>query len=160
MKNQLVVACLISLSALVTGCGRQPSSVIQPALTGNDSFQVSGDFEMHYNAVRTDQLTAEIARAYGIERSKNKVLLNVSVLKKSAEGANSPADAEVKVAARNLNNQLKEVQLRRINEGTAIYYIAEVGFTGTETLVFDISATPVGSSTPITATLTREFFAD
>jgi hypothetical protein len=160
MKNQLVLACLISLSTLVTGCGRQPSSVIQPALTGNDSFQVSGDFEMHYNAVRTDQLTAEIARAYGIERSKNKVLLNVSVLKKSAEGANTPTDSEVKVTARNLNNQLKEVQLRRINEGTAIYYIAEVGFTGTETLVFDISATPVASSTPIIATLTREFFAD
>jgi len=154
MKNVLVIACLISLFALVTGCGRQPSSVIQPALTGNDSFQVSGDFEMHYNAVRTDQLTAEIARAYGIERSKNKVLLNVSVLKKSAEGSNSPVDSVVKVTAHNLNNQLKEVQLRRI------YYIAEIGFTGTETLVFDISATPTGSNTPITATLTREFFAD
>ena len=160
MKSHLVVACLISLSTLVTGCGRQPSSEIQPALTGSDSFQVLGDLEMHYNAVRTDQLTAEIARSYGIERSKNKVLLNVSVLRKAAEGGLSPTDAEIKVTARNLNNQLKEVQLRRINEGAAIYYIAEVGFTGAETLVFDLAATPAGSNTPINATLTREFFAD
>ncbi len=160
MKKYTAIACLISLYALLTGCGRQPSSVIQPAQIGNESFQTAGDYELHYNAVRTDQLTAEIARSYGIERSKNKVLLNVSMLKKSPSGSSTAQDAEVTVAARNLNNQLKDVQLRRITENTAIYYIAEVGFSGTETLVFDISALPTGSTTPITATLTREFFAD
>ncbi len=160
MKNQLVTLCLISFTFLLSGCTRQPSAVIQPAQTGNESFQISGDYEMHYNAVRTDQLTADIARSYGIERSKNKVLLNISVLKKAASGSPEPVDAEVIVAAHNLNSQMKDVQLRRINENTAIYYIAEIGFSGTETIVFDIKATPSGSTSPITATLTREFFAD
>ena len=160
MNKYIAIACLIGLSASFTGCGRQPSSVIQPAQISNESFQVAGDYEMHYNAVRTDQLTAEIARSYGIERSKNKVLVNVSVMKKNPDGTLTSSDAQITIAARNLNNQLKDIQLRRITENTAIYYIGEVGFSGTETMVFDISALPAGSAEPINATLSREFFAD
>ncbi|MGD9843023.1 MAG: DUF4426 domain-containing protein [Steroidobacteraceae bacterium] len=160
MKKYLSIASLISIAILLAACNRQPSAEIQPALTSNESFQVSDTHEMHYNAVRTDQLTTDIARAYGIERSKNKVLLNISVLSKTAEGGTTPSDADVTVLARNLNGQLKNVQLRRIAESTAIYYIAEVDFSGSETLVFEIKAMPTGSNSPLTATLTREFFAD
>jgi hypothetical protein len=148
-------------AGLLTGCNRnQPTAAIQPAMTSSDSFKVSGDFEMHYNAVRTDQLSPEIARTYGIERSKNKVLLNISVLHKNPGAAATPSDADIAVIARNLNGQLKDIQLRRINEQSAIYYIGDVPFSGSEILAFDIKATPAGSTTPIEATLTREFFAD
>ncbi len=161
MKNKLIASMLACcLTSLITACDRQPTAEIQPAQISNESFQVSGDYEMHYNAVRTDQLSTEIARAYGIERSKNKVLLNVSVLHKAAGGASQPSDAEITVVARNLNGQIKDLQLRRIAENAATYYIGEVAFSGAETLVFEIKALPAGSVTPIEATLTREFFAD
>lgn len=154
---------MLLLSMVLLGaCTRpQPTAEIQPAQTSGDSFQVAGDYEMHYNAVRTDQLTAEIARAYGIERSKNRVMLNISVLRKEAgSAATTPSDAQIVVLARNLNGQVKDIQLRRITETAATYYIGEVPFSGAETLVFEITATPTGSSLPIEATLTREFFAD
>ncbi|MGE0114732.1 MAG: DUF4426 domain-containing protein [Steroidobacteraceae bacterium] len=160
MKNKLLCSSLLALTlGMLAACNRQPSADIQPAQTSDESFKVAGDYEMHYNAVRSDQLTADVARAYGIERSKNKVLLNISVLHKSPDGT-TPSDAEIAVIARNLNGQLKDVQLRRIAENTATYYIAEVSFSGAETLVFEIKATPAGSTIPIEATLTREFFAD
>ena len=163
MKKQIIGSLLVlSLGGLIAACDRpQPTAEIQPAVNSGESFKVAGDYEMHYNAVRTDQLTADIARAYGIERSKNKVLLNISVLHKSpGSEATTPSDANIEVIARNLNGQLKDIQLRRIAESGATYYIGEVSFSGAETLVFEIKATPAGSSTPIEATLTREFFAN
>ena len=48
--------------------------------------------------------------------------------------------------AYNLNGQLKDLKMRRIQEGTAIYFIGEVGISGTEILVFDIDATPRGGA--------------
>ena len=163
MKKRIIGSLsILSLGVLIAACDRpQPSAEIQPALTSGESFKVSGEYEMHYNAVRSDQLTADIARAYGIERSKNKVLLNISVLHKAAGSSTAtPSDADIAVIARNLNAQLKDIQLRRIAEAAATYYIGEVSFSGAETLVFEIKATPTGSATPIEATLTREFFAD
>jgi hypothetical protein len=160
-KFRLGILLAFGVGSLITACNRQPSAQIQPAQISAESFKVSGEYEMHYNALRTDQLTADIARAYGIERSKNKVLLNISVLHKPA-GSNTttPADASIEVLARNLNGQLRDIQLRRIAESAATYYIGEVSFSGNETLVFEIKATPAGSATPIEATLTREFFAN
>lgn len=161
MKHKFLVGSLLVLGfgSLIAACNRQPSAGIQPAQTSGESFKTAGEYEMHYNAVRSDQLTAEVARAYGIERSKNKVLLNISVLHKTTDGT-TPSDAAIAVIARNLNGQLKDVQLRRIAETAATYYIGEVAFSGAETLVFEIKATPAGSVAPIEATLTREFFAD
>lgn len=163
MKYKFVVGSMLILgfSSLMTACNRQPSAEIQPAQNSGESFTVAGDYEMHYNAVRTDQLGADIARAYGIERSKNKVLLNISVLHKGAGNTpTTPSDADIAVVARNLNGQIKDVQLRRVAETSATYYIAEVSFSGAETLVFEIKAMPSGSATPIQATFTREFFAN
>jgi len=162
MNRKIVVFSLFSvaLALSLSGCDKRPNAEIPPAQASADSFKVAGDYELHYNAVRTDQLTPEVARVYDIERSKNKVLLNISVLHKVAGGVTAATDAEITVNAHNLNGQVKEVQLRRISESTAIYYIAEVSVTGAETLVFQINATPAGSASAIDASFTREFFTD
>jgi len=159
-KTFLAVTLLASFCIGLAACDKQPNAAIQPAQPGAESFVSSGDYEMHYNAVRTDQLTADIARAYGIERSKNKVLLNVSVLNHS-NGNSIATEANINVTARNLNNQVRDLPLRRIAEGNAIYYIGEADIgNGAETLVFEISAIPNGSNNTINAKLTREFFAN
>jgi esterase/lipase superfamily enzyme len=164
MKNNVLMNVVLAfgITGVLAGCGRpQPSAAIQPAQISGESFKMSGEYEMHYNAVRTDQLAVDIARAYGIERSKNKAMLNVSVLHKSpGSNATEPVDAEISVITHNLNGQQKDLQLRRIAENAATYYIGDVSFSGAETLVFEIKATPAGATTPIEATLTREFFAD
>ena len=50
----------------------------------------------------------------------------------------------VTVDAYNLNGQLKDMEMRRVSEGEAIYYIGEVSISGAEILVFDIAVTPHG----------------
>ena len=153
-----LLAC--ALSALA-GCG-QDNTVQGTAQTAAPSEPTSrdlGEFQLHYNAVRTDVLTAEVARAYGIQRSANRVLLNVALLRKNTDGTTSPVDGTVTATAYNLNGQLKELSMQRITEGASVYYIGEVGISGNEILVFDINVVPPGQTTKYSVQFKREFYA-
>jgi len=153
-----LLACAL---AAVAGCGQGGPSqgAAQTAAPSEPTSHDFGEFQLHYNAVRTDVLTADVARAYGIARSANRVLLNVSLLRKNADGTTTPVDGTVTATAYNLNGQLKELAMRRITEGTSVYYIGEVGISGNEILVFDINAVPPDQETKLSVQFKREFFA-
>ena len=158
-------ACVVALALAcggtqLAGCDSGVDSRPQTARPAEDTHQDFGNFEVHYNAVLTDQLTPDVARAYDIERSGNRVLLNVSLLAKAADGRTTPADGTVQATAYNLNGQLKSLEMRRLQEGSSIYFIGEVGISGNEILVFDIVARPSDGSGPYPVKFKREFFAD
>ncbi|MFO1408071.1 MAG: DUF4426 domain-containing protein [Steroidobacteraceae bacterium] len=153
-----VLAC--ALAAAIGGCSRgDPDAAPQVAAPSDATSRRFGEFEIHYNAVRSDFLTPEVARAYGIARSANRVLLNVSVLHLNPDGTTTPVDAGVTATAYNLNGQLKQLSMRRVTEGSSVYYIGEVEISGNEILVFDISAAPAGPESKFTVQFKREFYA-
>jgi predicted small lipoprotein YifL len=154
----LLLAC--SMLALA-GCGQGGPSPTkaQTAAPAEPSFQTFGAFEVHYNALRTDEIAADVARAYGIERSSNRVMLNVSLLRKNPDGSTTPIDGKVTATAYNLNGQLKDLQMRRITEGTSVYFIGEVGISGSEILVFNIEAVPIDQAEKFKVQFKREFFS-
>lgn len=155
----LIAVLVASLS--LTGCNRRPEGAAQPAQPSEESFQQFGKYEIHYNAVRADQIPADVARAHGIDRSKNRVMLNVTMLRQDADGApRKPVKGTVSVDAYNLNGQLKNIEMRQVTEGEAIYYIGTTPISGNEILVFDIKATPENETTPFEVKLKREFFTD
>jgi hypothetical protein len=151
-----LAAC--STALLLAGCGNGGPQQVAPAMPTDQTFKEEGDYEVHFNALRTDTLTQDVARAYGIQRSTNRVMLNVTILHKEAPNApRKPVEGEVQVDAYNLNGQLKNMEVRRVSEGEAIYYIGEVSISGSEILVFDINVTPSGETTPIQVKFKREF---
>jgi hypothetical protein len=156
IRTRILIA--LSLLSLITACGGPGESAdipeAQPAGASNADI---GDHIVHFSAQSTDQLPPDVARAYNIVRSKNRAMLNVSVLQKSDKTA-VPADVSAKTV--NLTGQLKNVTMRQINEGDAIYYIGEVAIANRETLVFDISVRPEGSSKSSEVRFKREFFTD
>jgi hypothetical protein len=146
------------LLALLAACGGPGESADVPdAQPAGASFADIGDHVVHFSAQSTDQLTPEVARAFGIVRSKNRAMLTVSVLR---EADNAPEAADVSVKTVNLTGQLKTVTMRKIEEGTAIYYVGEVAVANRETLVFDISITPAGVERASDVRFKREFFTD
>ena len=154
---------LVTLAAgllLLTACGPDITSPPPQARPSESTQTDFGDLEVHYNAVRTDQLTPAVARAYGIERSPNRVLLNVAMLQKKPGNPAGPVDGTVTVDTHNLNGQLKNVAMRRVQEGPAIYFIGEVGISGDEILVFNIDAAPRGAGGSYAVQFKREFYAD
>jgi len=116
-----------------------------------------GDLVVHYNAVPTTSLTADVARQYGITRSANRALVNISV-RRGTPGADQAVPAKVSVAATNLNGQRSDLRVREVREGEAIYYLAEARIQGNETLNFELEVTPEGATAPVKASFSQEFF--
>jgi len=148
----------LPLLGLLSACGGPGESAAAPeAQPAGASSEIIGDHVVHFSAQTTDQLPPEVARAYSIVRSKNRAMLNVSVLKASD---NSAVEAGVTVKAVNLTGQLKNITMRQIDEQNAIYYIGEVAVANRETLIFDISVTPEGADSPSDVRFKRQFFTD
>ncbi len=154
------IRTLMSLSslALLAACGGPGGSAdvpdAQPA--GATSADI-GAHVVHFSAQSTDQLPPEVARAYDILRSKNRAMLNVSVIRKAD---NAPVTAAVTVKTVNLTGQLKNVTMRQIDEQEAIYYIGETPVANRETLIFDISVVPEGEERVSDVRFKREFYTD
>lgn len=127
-----------------------------PALADNSTR--AGDFTVHHNAVPTTSLTPDVARQYGITRSANRALVNISV-RQGEPGADRAVKATVKLVATNLNGQRLDLQAREVREGEAVYYLAEARVTGNDTLSFELEVTPEGATAPIKASFRQEFFA-
>lgn len=119
-----------------------------------------GDYSIHYNAFTTDMLTADVAKAYNITRSKNRALLNISVLKKVMGTSVQPVRARVEVTATNLSSQLKSFDMRELSDQGAIYYIAEAPVANRELLRFNLAVTPEGEPNTYTFSFQQEFFTN
>ena len=150
-----------SLLALLAACGGPGDEAAVPEAqpAGATSADI-GDYVVHFSAQSTDQLPPEVARADNIGRSKNRAMLNVSIVRE-ADGTSVSGSVTVKTV--NLTGQLKNVTMRKIEEPgdpTAIYYIGETPVANRETLVFDISVTPEGEDTSSDVRFKRQFYTD
>lgn len=146
-------SCQQAVDAQVDGRG----VMAQPNVT----FQEFGDYIVHFNALPTDQIPPDVAGTYGITRSKNRAMLNISIIKHSAGGGlGTPTAGTVKATATNLTGQFKSTTVREIREGEAIYYIAVVPVANREVLTFNIEATPENESEPLAIRFQKQFFTD
>ena len=155
-----VTNALVALSVLflIIGCGRPGENATVPQAQHASASDVDiGDHIVHFSAQSTDQLPPDVARAYGIVRSKNRAMLNVSVIK---EGTTIAVPADITVRTVNLAGQLKNVTMRKIQEQEAIYYIGETAVANHETLVFNIRITPEGKTEASDVRFTREFYTN
>ncbi|QIZ75720.1 DUF4426 domain-containing protein [Ferrimonas lipolytica] len=98
-----------------------------------------GKYAIHYVTFGSTFLTPEIAKSYGVKRSRYTGLVNISVLDTSQQGEVSAAvAANISGQARDLTGITKNLDFREIREGEAIYYIAELDYRNEETYHFDI----------------------
>ena len=131
---------------------------ITPLAVQAEQSQSFGDYVIHYNAFATGDLSPAIAKNYGITRSKNRALLNVTVLKKTLGTTGQPVPATVKATATNMSRQLQTLDAREVHEGNAIYYLAEVSVSDQETMEFNIDVTPSGHDRTAHIQFRQQFF--
>lgn len=152
---------LLSTFVFIAACGGAGDSADIPKAeaAGATSADI-GNHVVHFSAQTTDHLPPAVARQYNIVRSKNRAMLNISVL---AKPGNRPVTADVTVKTVNLTGQLKNVTMRKIEEPgdtVAIYYIGDTTVANRETLVFDISVKPDGEESASDVRFKREFYSD
>lgn len=119
----------------------------------------AGNYTIHHNALTTDSLAPEMAQIYGIQRSTSRGMLNITVIRNKPGSMGTPVTARITLDARNLMGQKrKDIQLREVREGQAIYYIADFPVAHREHLVFDLDIIPAGETHPLHARFDQEFF--
>jgi hypothetical protein len=165
-KARAAWAWPLGLMALLWLAGCEPRSDVDvsdtqegvlPATEGSRDF---GDYVVYFNALNTDSLTPEVAREYGIVRSKSRAMLNVSIHKKQENGQTVAVTGAVAASAINLTGQLKPMTLRELHEGEAIYYIGELAITDAEVLIYTIDVTPSNESSRFTVRFKKQFFVE
>jgi hypothetical protein len=156
--TRISIGSAVLAAWLLGGCGGPgPDATVPVAERAEASSIDIGNHVVHFSAQLTERLPPEIAQTYNIVRSKNRAMLNVSVISEQT-GASVPATVSVKTV--NLTGQLKNINMRKIQEQEAIYYIGETQISNRETLVFDIRVLPDGESDTAELRFKRDFYTD
>jgi len=97
-----------------------------------------GSLNVHYMAIGSTFFTPEIAKAYGITRSRFNGLVNISVLDNTKAG-NPAKTVSITGQAKNNLGQFKNLEFQEVKEGDAIYYLAQVSYYDEEVLNFTLN---------------------
>ncbi|MFT6919184.1 MAG: hypothetical protein ACJA2G_001819 [Cognaticolwellia sp.] len=141
--NKLVLITLLALSVITTSSA--------------ENMKKMDGLNVHYIALGSAFLTPEIAKAYGIERSRYKGLVNISVLDNTQAG-NPSKTVFINGKARNDVGQIKSLEFTEVKEGDAVYYLAQVSYTNEETIYFDINITDKGKQHNLS--FSQKFYVD
>ena len=136
-------------------CGFMPGFM---AVAEAEQAKSQGDYTVHYSAFTTDTLPQSVARAYQIQRSQSRALVNISVLKKVMGTTGQPVAANISGTATNLNAQLRRLEFRELGEAEARYYIAEFPVKNDEVLNFSITIKPEESDESISLEFQQHFY--
>lgn len=146
--------------------GTIAAALVLMAISGPASaqqFEDIGDYRVHYSAMNTRMLPPEVAGAYDIQRSGNRAMINIAVLRKAeSEGEmDTPVRAGVSASAVNLTGQRRDIDVREVDDGDAVYYIGSFRIANEETLTFTIEVQPEGSKQPAqTFTFKQQFYTE
>ena len=114
------------------------------------------DHIVYYNAFPTDSLPSQMTKQYGLKRSKNYAMINISVMEKAA-GVPTGVKSKVTGNLKNLMGQSRALEFREIKEGIAVYYIAQIGIQSKEIVNFNIDIIPEGSNEKYEIKFSKQF---
>jgi hypothetical protein len=117
-------------------------ALLLPRTGHADQSAAFGDIVVRYSAISTDQLFADIARRYGIERSAHNGLVNIAVEQKSGAGEPALIAATVSGSVADLTGHGKPIRFRETRDEGAIDYLGEFPIDASGTYVFTIFVTP------------------
>lgn len=134
--------------------------LLAPLCALAENSTTAGGYTVHHNAFTTSTLTPEVAKAYGILRSKYRGMLNISVIKEAEGTTGTPVPARVDVETVVLTGQRTPLPMREIKEQEAVYYVGEFPVQNNETVNFRIEVTPEGTDETFIIKMEQQFFTD
>jgi hypothetical protein len=136
MKRIKLVSIL--LITLLYACNSEKKEIPQAPNAQNNVFHV-GEYAVYLNTNYTRDISNDIAIKYGIEKSENRIMLNVSILnnesKKSVEGA-------ITINVTNLLGQKKAVKEMKVVENDSVSYAFFSDISNQETLIYNLIISP------------------
>ena len=134
---------------------REPEMVLGE---GEISFK-QGPYEIFFSTFNTSFISPQVAKAYGIVRSKSKALVNISVVRDEGDGKKSIMPA--KVSGQTFDLILtKKLDFFEVKEQTAVYYLAQFDIEHKVPFYFTINVVPQGRQTPIKVQFKKTLWVD
>jgi hypothetical protein len=115
-----------------------------------------GDYQVHYSAQNSTDLSQDVARRHGIARDPRLALVMLTVQRAGGE----PVAAAVSGEARNLLGQKQPLEMREVREDKSIYYLGLFAISHLETQSFDFTLRPEGSAQSYRLRFSQQFFVD
>ncbi|WP_017445213.1 DUF4426 domain-containing protein [Gayadomonas joobiniege] len=118
---------------------------------------IIGDWQVHHIAFPSTFIQPEVAKATGFDRRNNYNLINISVVDKTSK---QPLALKVTGYAQNLIGHRKNLTFKKIDEGDAIYYLAEIRHANEETYRFFIQLSEPTSGRSETLEFMQKMWVD
>ena len=132
-KKILIYSTILFLFACGGGIEKIP--VAEVAVDSNFAL---GDYTAYLSTNKTNDLSDQMAKKYGLERRKNLAMLNVSILRNSDWKS---IDAKIELHVKNLIGQNKKVDKFTIKENGAISNSFISPISNQETLLYSLAIT-------------------
>jgi hypothetical protein len=133
-------------------------------LSGHVAAQQSeqfGHYSVHYNAINSNLIPAQVAQGYGIKRSASRAILNITVMDSSAGEPGEAIPAQVTAQAVNLTGQRRDIKMREITEPEGgLYYIGELPIHNLENYNFKVSVQVEGEKAPFELSFRQQFYTE
>ena len=113
-----------------------------------------GPWQVHYNAFTSSFLTPEVAKTYGLERSRYNGIINIAVQDKQGKAQAVSVTGE----AKNLTGTIRNLSFQEVKEGDAIYYLATLPYRNEDTYQFTLKI--MGGGQQQILTFQQTFYVD
>jgi hypothetical protein len=119
--------------------------------------QEFGNVVAHYSALSTERLLPEMAKQYGITRSRDRGLVNLAI---ERAGTTDSVRASVSGTATAISGEKKDIRFREIVEEGSVSYVGEFALNAPDTYTFTIAILAENATTPYTLKFTQDFVRD
>lgn len=141
---------LLALMTLI-GIGLMPTAQAEQAVR-------AGDFIVHYAAIRTTDLTPEVARQFGVSRSGRQALLVLNAQRDTGDSLPEPVPATATGHVTSLLGHRQRLRPRPHQEAGVHYVLANFETLTAEYLTLELEVMPEGASAPISVKFQQQFF--
>ncbi|HLT13975.1 MAG TPA: DUF4426 domain-containing protein [Marinobacter sp.] len=119
-----------------------------------------GQYQVNWSVFPSTFLTPEIAKANNLQRSKGIGIVNISIMTDDENGQPRPVGGQVEGQAANDIQQVDFLAFRRIQEGDAVYFIAQYQYQSGNLMTFNITARPTGHQQDLKVRFAHTLFND
>ena len=117
------------------------------------------NYQIHYSAVSTSFLSAEVAAEHNIQRNPAMALLNVSVLEELDDGSTRPVNAQVNGKVGDIGGQAASpLSFRSLRDGDSVSQIAVFRIHDDEPMRFDLDVRYDRNREPASVNFIQRFY--
>ena len=119
-----------------------------------------GDYQVLWSVLPSTFLAPEVAQANNLQRSRSIGIVNIAIMRENEDGTLAPVTGQVEGKVTNNVQQVRFLAFRRIQEGDAVYFIAEYQYASGELMTFNVIARPTGAGDDFPVRFSHTLFND